>query len=213
MKTIFVAGAGRGLGNAVAERFAREGWRPVLLARSAAHLTAYVKEFQEKGIDAAAELADLSDFARMSRLYPELLARYGTPDAVFYNVGVTVADGAELLSAETLLMRYRTDVLGAYHLLRLAATNAFAEKRGAFLVTGGGLAIEPSAAYLPLSMDKAALRAMVQALVPVMAARGIYLGTVQVTGAIGGSERFMPQAIAEVFWQLASERRTHEVIY
>lgn len=65
-------------------------------------------------------------------------------------------------------------VAGAYNCIKLADTAEFAEKHGAILITGGGLALQPYAGYLPLSMDKAALRAMVQALTSVLNDKGIY---------------------------------------
>ena len=75
------------------------------------------------------------------------------------------------------------------------------------------MAITPYADYLPLSMDKAALRAMVQALTPVLNAKGIYIGTVQVTGVIGSNEKFAPLNIAEKFFELYEKRDTNEIIY
>lgn len=62
-------------------------------------------------------------------------------------------------------------------------------------------------------MDKAALRAMVQALAPVLKDKGIYLGTVQVTGVIGSNDHFSPKSIAEEFWKLYKSQATHEIIY
>lgn len=73
--------------------------------------------------------------------------------------------------------------------------------------------MQPYEDYLPLSMDKAALRAMVLALTPVLNAKGIYIGTVQVTGAIGSNEYFAPKTIAEKFWKLYSKRETNEIVY
>lgn len=81
------------------------------------------------------------------------------------------------------------------------------------MITGGGLAIHPYAGYLPLSMDKAALRAMVQALAPVYKEKNIYIGTVQVTGIIGSNDHFTPKSIAEEFWKLYTNQETHEIIY
>ena len=105
------------------------------------------------------------------------------------------------------------NVAGAYNCIKLIATKEFAEKRGAILITGGGLAIQPFEGYLLLSMDKAALRAMVLALTPALKAQGIYIGTVQVTGLIGSNEYFAPKTIAEEFWKLYDKRATNEIIY
>ena len=92
-------------------------------------------------------------------------------------------------------------------------TEEFAKKNGAILITGGGLGIYPFAGYLPLSMDKAALRAMVQALSPVLAEKGIYIGTVQVTNTIGSNEKYAPKTIAEEFWKLYTDRDKFEIVY
>ena len=162
-RTIVVVGAGKGLGNAVAERFAREGFSVVLMARGGGHLRTYVAEFAAKGIEVRTQVADAADFAGFARAFSRVVETSGTPDVVFYNVGVTVADAKVTMDAHTMVERYRTDVAGAYHCVELADTPEFEAKGGAILITGGGLALEPSADYLPLSMDKAALRTMVRA--------------------------------------------------
>ena len=44
-KTIFVLGAGNGCGNRTAEKYGKNGFRVVLIARNAEHLAAYEAEF------------------------------------------------------------------------------------------------------------------------------------------------------------------------
>ena len=212
-RTIVVVGAGKGLGNAVAERFAREGFSVVLMARGGEHLRTYVAEFAAKGIEVRTQVADAADFAGFARAFSRVVETSGTPDVVFYNVGVTVADAKVTMDAHTMVERYRTDVAGAYHCVELADTPEFEAKGGAILITGGGLALEPSADYLPLSMDKAALRTMVRALSPKLAKRGVYIGSVQVVGIIGSEPRYEPASIAERFWRLYVERGPWEDVY
>ena len=62
-------------------------------------------------------------------------------------------------------------------------------------------------------MDKAALRAMVLALHPVYKERNVYIGSVQVCDVIGGSEKYMPDRIAELFWKMYRERKEAEIVY
>lgn len=54
---------------------------------------------------------------------------------------------------------------------------------------------------------------MVQALSPVLKEKGIYLGTVQVTGTIGSNEFYAPETIAEEFWKLYTEQETFEIVH
>lgn len=215
MKSImYLIGAGSGLGMGAARVFGRRGFAVVLMARDGARLSREADALRAEGIEAHVQPADAADFSAMTAAWRDAVSVYGEPDLVFYNVGVTAADAAAGdITAETLLARYAADTAGAYHCVRLAATESFAKKGGAILITGGGFALSPSAAYLPLSMDKAALRAMVLALAPALKARGIYLGTVQVTGVIGGSERFMPETIARKFLELYDARDAAELVY
>lgn len=212
MKKIFIVGAGRGLGNGVAEKFAQENFQVIVISRSEKNLAEYKKTFAEKNIDVETQAADVSDFENFAETFKNLTEKFGTPDVLFYNVGIT-SPADENISAKKLVEHYITDVAGAFNCVRLLDTKEFAEKHGAILITGGGFAIQPYAGYLPLSMDKAALRAMVQALTPVLNAKGIYIGTIQITGVIGSNEKFAPKNIAEEFYELYDKRETNEVIY
>ena len=212
-KTIVVVGAGKGLGNGVAEKFGNNDFRVILMARSEGHLKEYAADFAAKGIEVHTQAADATDFDAFGKAFREIVETYGTPDVLFYNVGITVADEEVEMTTQTFMERYAADVVGAYNCVKLADTAEFAEKNGAILVTGGGLALQPYAGYLPLSMDKAALRAMVQALAPVLKEKGVYIGTVQVTGTIGSNDYYAPKTLAEEFWKLYAQRETHEIVH
>lgn len=197
-KTIFVVGAGKGLGNAVARRFAENGFRAVLMCRSAEHLAEHQKEMQAAGFHADTQVIDASDRTGLAAAMAQAVQTFGVPDVLFYNVGMTVPD---------------RELLGAYTCIRQVLNEEFRRKQGAILITGGGLSLHPSADYLPLSMDKAALRAMVLALHPVCQAQGVFLGSVQVCDAIGGSPKYEPAKIANQFWKLYQDRTDAEIIY
>lgn len=212
-RTMFVIGAGTGLGNGVAEKFGREGFKVVLVSRNEKNLTAYAERFVAEEIEVDTQVGDVTRFEEFGQIFSSLVEKHGTPDVLFYNVGITTPDDKNSRDAQTLVDHYVADVAGAYNCIRLVDTAEFAAKKGAILITGGGLALQPYADYLPLSMDKAALRAMVQALTPVLSEKGIYIGTVQVTGAIGSNEYFAPKTIAEKFWEMYTRRSIHEIVY
>lgn len=212
-RTIFVVGAGSGLGNGVARKFAQEGFKVVLMARREEKLAGFTDEFAQEGYEAAKKAVDVTDFSSFAARFAEAVKEHGTPDVLFYNVGITAPDDKEKLDAKTLVEHYIADVAGAYQAVKLVCTEDFGAKAGAILITGGGLALQPYIDYLPLSMDKAALRAMVQALAPSLNGKGIYIRTIQITGRIGSNDHFAPKTIAEKFWELYSKRETNEIVY
>ena len=114
---------------------------------------------------------------------------------------------------DLLMERYRVDVAGAYHAITQVLSEDFSQKNGAILVTGGGLSLYPMYDYLPLSMDKAALRAMCLALHEELKKQNVYLGTVTVTGVIAPGEKCDPALLAEDFWKLYTERKDCEVVH
>lgn len=136
-------------------------------------------------------VADASKPYSVTKAFDELKAQFGTPDVLFYNVGITGLDSEMKVSKDfdLLMERYRVDV------------------------TGGGLSLYPMYDYLPLSMDKAALRAMCLALHEELKKQNVYLGTVTVTDVIAPGEKCDPALLAEDFWKLYTERNDCEVVH
>lgn len=212
-KTIVVVGAGQGLGNHVAKRFGKEGFRVILMARNEQALKAYAQEFTAEGIETCIHVVDAARTETLTEALLWVKGTFGAPEVLVYNVGITTPDGSGQMDSEELMHRYQVDVAGAYHCIRQVTDEEFGQKNGAIILTGGGLALYPSAAYLPLSLDKAALRTLVYALHEDLKARGIFLGTVTVCGAIGGDGFFAPSRIAESYWKMYCERGACETVY
>ena len=117
-KSIIVIGAGKGLGNGVAEKFGMNGFKVVLMARRRDKLEEYKKNFEAKGIETYIHQTDVSDFDKFAKDYNEITTEYGTPDVLFYNVGITTADADTKINIQTFFDRYRVDVVGAYNAVK-----------------------------------------------------------------------------------------------
>ena len=211
-KTIIVIGAGKGLGNAVARKFAQNGFRAVLMARNRASLSEYEREFAAEGFEAKGYALDATDEDAVRVAFDAVRAEFGEPDAVVYNVGITTSD-PDGMGAEEIDRHFRADVLGAYSVIQAAADDGFAAKRGCIMLTGGVAAFNPFPGYLCLALTKAALRNLALAKHEELLPKGIFVGTVTVCGAIGTSGHFAPENIAEHYWQMYTERTDWELKY
>ncbi len=212
-KTIVIVGVGRGLGLSIAQKFGREGCRVVLMARNRTSLLDYQKQLAEQGIEAVIQEADAVDTASLTNAFQRVQDEYGTVDALIYNVGVTPADEPGTVDATLLMERYQVDVASAWHCIKQVVTEKFTAKKGAILLTGGGLALNPEAIRTPLSLDKAALRSMAQLLHKELGSKGVFVGTVTICGGIGMTEAFAPEHIAETYWDMYQNRDTWEIQY
>lgn len=208
-KTAVVIGAGSGLGFGLAKKFMNEGFKIVLVARNEQSL----KEMSEKlGDNVFYKTADASNSENLKKAIEKIKNEYGTPDAVIYNVGITAPD-SDNLTSETLVEHFKADVAGAYTTAVTFANEEFAEKKGAIIFTGGGLAMYPSDGFIPLSIDKAALRSLAYILHNKYKENGIFVGIVEVCGSINASPYFSADKIAESYWRMYLNRDKCEYAY
>ena len=105
---------------------------------------------------------------------------------------------------ETTQRNLSVDILGALAAIKYFAPYMVKRRKGTILLTGGGLALAPSAEYLSLSIGKAGIRCLAQALFPQLSAKGIHIATLRVAMMVRpGSEQAV--AAAEAFWNLHAE--------
>jgi len=137
---VFITGASSGIGQALAARYAKAGYRLALVARRTAEVEAWA---QATGLTAdrvgiyAADVRHVDSIAGAGRA---CLAAQGLPDVVIANAGISVGmDTAEAADLEVMRATYETNNIG------LAATfqpfvRAMRERRAGTLVGIGSVA-------------------------------------------------------------------------
>jgi meso-butanediol dehydrogenase / (S,S)-butanediol dehydrogenase / diacetyl reductase len=99
-KTVVITGASRGIGAAIARRFAAEGASVLLVANEPSVADAAARIAQEGG-RAAAFVADVTDPAQVAALYDEAERQFGKVDISIQNAGViTIARIEDMTEAE-----------------------------------------------------------------------------------------------------------------
>ncbi len=207
MKTIVVVGAGKGLGYHIAERFGKEEFQVYLIARRKEILAELDAELKANNITSHYITADAASHESICGALEQVYSEAGEIDVLAYNVGITTWDKDTVINRETIMTRYEVDVIGAYDCITYIREKHHTEVT--VLLTGGKLATQPNAAFLPLSMDKSALRAFTHAMYPVLKDENIYLGMVSVMGGIAEGTSRSPEKIADTFWKLY---HSHDVI-
>lgn len=207
-KIAVIIGVGPGLGLGLAKKFKNEGLSVILVARNEESLKEITGQLGE---NVYYKVADASDTQNLKEAIEEIKNEYGTPDVVIYNVGITTPD--EKLTAETLVDHFKADVVGAYTTAVTFADRKFAEKSGVIIFTGGGLAMYPSDGFIPLSINKAALRTLTYILHNKYKELGIFVGIVEVCGSINASPYFSADNIAETYWRMYLNRDKCEYAY
>ncbi|OBV10963.1 SDR family oxidoreductase [Erythrobacter dokdonensis] len=200
-----IAGAGPGIGGAVARAFSAEGFAVALLARRLEALEALAEGLP----DASCWPVDLADPSAVAAVIRAVIAEHGSPSVLHYNAAAWYeADPLEidpaLFTADLSLC-----ATGALAAVQAAVPAMKASGGGTLLFTGGGLALRPEYGgdVISLTAGKAAMRAMVLALAPKLAPMGGHAATVTVAGTVAPGTAFDPDIIAEAFLALHKQAR------
>jgi NAD(P)-dependent dehydrogenase (short-subunit alcohol dehydrogenase family) len=87
-KVAFVTGASRGIGEAISRRFAREGAKVALAARSEESCRRIAREIESSGGEAIAIGTDVTDAQAVARMVSAVVAKWGRIDVLVNNAGL-----------------------------------------------------------------------------------------------------------------------------
>ena len=183
-KSIAVFGAGPGLGQAVARRYAQDGYEVVLVARSRQPLELLARELAGAGATAHVITADLADTDAVPALARQVRAMVGGPDAIYY--APTPAGG--FVPAASLTPQHAHSFMPLIFYTMLALVQEFlphmlAQGDGAILTAQGGSTVQGLPYMSGPSPAQAAQRNYLQALHAEVAGNGVYVGMLYI-GAI-----------------------------
>lgn len=117
-KVVVVTGAGSGIGEATAKRFAREGARVVLVGRNEEKLSKVAAQLEGEGhLMRAADVADLS---QVEALFGEVASRFGRLDVLVNNAGIVKSGKVTELQPQDWKALMSVDLDGVFYCTRTA---------------------------------------------------------------------------------------------
>lgn len=201
-----IIGAGPGIGLSVAFRFATEGFRVALIARTAEKLDDYIQKMELMNFSAQGFVADAADFPAMSQVFKQIHNTLGPASVLVYNAAAMRRAKPSELTADDLVEDFRVNVAGALHCAQLALPAMQERGGGCILLTGGGYGIEPAPPMASLGVGKAGLRNLAYSLHAELAPMNVHVATVTVCGLVSPGTKFDPDTIAEAYWQLYEQK-------
>jgi short-subunit dehydrogenase len=199
---LLLIGAGPGLGEAIARRFAEGGYRVTLAARGTDGLGQLAGRLADTGATVDTMSVDASDPEGLRARLTALYRGDGAPGLVVYNAVMGAPDQLLSSSVAHLQAAYAVDVIGAVVLAQAAAPAMQAAGAGTIIVTGGGFADHPIPALATVSLGKAALRSAATMLAADLEPDGIRVATLTIAGQIVAGTAFDPERIAERYWEI-----------
>jgi len=225
-----------GVGGAIAQKFAREGFFVVLTTRSAANAAALEKAIIEQGGACSIVELDLVSRGSISRAFATIRKEAGDPDVLVYNAGYL--EGRELPSDKELLEHVPFEIFETADHIAVRGPFLVAQEvlpamrtrgSGSFLISNnqfslrGRKRLTGQSLYYPRTM----MRTLAQVLTEEYSEHGVHVANVVIDGMIDSpGTRATPRAqqhpevvmnpvkIAEAFWYLHTQDKscwTHEL--
>lgn len=171
-KVAIVTGGATGLGAAVCEMLAERGAHVVVnYSRSRDDAEATAARCREHGVDAIAFQADVGSDADCRRMVDAAIAQWGHVDVLVNNAGTTrmvALDDLDGLSDEDFIGIYRTNVVGAYQMIRACAPHMKRTGFGAVVNVSSISAQNGVGSSVAYAASKGALNTMTKSLARVL---------------------------------------------
>jgi NAD(P)-dependent dehydrogenase (short-subunit alcohol dehydrogenase family) len=162
-KIALITGASRGIGAAVAKRFAAEGAHVILVARTQAGLEEVDDEIKEAGGTATIFVSDLTDYNKTDQMGSALFERFGRLDVLVGNAGI-LGDLCPIghIDPQAWDQVMAVNVTANWRLLRSCDPLLRQSDAGRAIFVSSGVGETPKAYWSIYAISKAALEMMVK---------------------------------------------------
>lgn len=225
-----IAGAGDGLGSAIARRFAREGFHACVARRHGDKLAPLCEEIARAGGRATAFGVDARDEEQIAAWFARVEREIGPVEVAVHNIGANVNFPIRDTTTRVYTKVWQMACLSGFLVGREAARVMVPRGRGTILFTGASASLRGKSGFSAFSSAKAALRNTAQSMARELGPEGIHVAHVVVDGPIDMPwirENFpdlvaqrpdggllAPDDIAQSYWTLHTQPRsawTHEL--
>ena len=163
-KSIVITGASSGIGKAIAQSVATEGWKVFLIGRNEVRLEQVRDEVQKRGATAFIGIGDVGKERDVETLYENAMRSMGKIDILVANAGVGYFGDLETLTFQQYDDQFSTNVKGVFLWLRKVLPQMRERNAGQIIVTSSNLGLETSPRASIYAATKHAVQAMVGSL-------------------------------------------------
>ncbi len=178
-----IVGAGKGLGRALAAKFAREGFDLALISRNEANGAAGQAAVTEAAPEATSQFfqADVTQPETVETALAEVAAEFGAIEVLIYNARGNFTRCAPLeMTYDALEEIYGIEVIGAFAAAKSVMPAMIERGRGSVFFSSATAAFRGSATYPLYAIGKFGLRALSQSLAKAYAKDGVHIAHVRI---------------------------------
>lgn len=171
-KTVIVTGAAKGIGRAIALKFAQEGANIVLNYRSTVP-DELVKEIEANGVKCLAVKADIGNFEEAASLVAKAVEEFKTVDVLVNNAGITRDTLLLKMTEEDFDKVIETNLKGAFNTIKHASKIMLKQKSGSIVNMSSVVGLSGNIGQVNYAASKAGIIGMTHSVAKELASRGI----------------------------------------
>src|ERR1700754_3638347 len=161
---VLLVGAGDAIGAAVAQRFARGGYKVCIARRDAAKSQKVVDDLKAEGCDVRAFSVDARQEADVQALFAQVEKEVGPIEVCLYNAGSNVNKPLLDTTEKSFFKAWELACYGGFLVGREAARYMMERGRGTILFTGATASVRGGVGFAAFASAKFGLRAVAQAM-------------------------------------------------
>lgn len=193
-KTVLVTGASRGIGKAIATKFAKKGYNVAInCIHNEDRLLQTKKELESYQITCLARIGDMGDMSECQALFDQIRTQFGTLDVLVNNAGISYIGLLQDMSPEAWERIIRTNLTSVFNCCRLAIPGMVDRKQGKIINISSVWGVAGASCEVAYSATKGGINAFTKALAKELAPSNIQVNAV----ACGAIDTEMNQFLEE----------------
>lgn len=178
-KIAVITGASRGIGKAIAERFASAGAFVIINYNGSKEDAQEVKrEILEHGGNAEIMQCNVADFAACETFIKQIVDRYGRIDVLVNNAGITKDGLLMRMSEEAFDDVIATNLKGAFHCIRFASRYMMKQRQGRIINMSSVVGVAGNVGQANYAASKAGLIGLTKSTAKELASRNITVNAI-----------------------------------
>jgi 3-oxoacyl-[acyl-carrier protein] reductase len=173
-KTALVTGASKGIGRAIALKYAEQGANVAFTYLSSVEQgQALEAELAAKGVKAKGYRSDASDFAQADKLINDVIADFGSLDVLVNNAGITMDNLLLRLNEEAWDRVINVNLKSCFNTVKAATKQMMKQKSGSIINMTSVVGLKGNAGQTNYSASKAGIIGFTKSVALELGSRGI----------------------------------------
>ena len=178
-KTVLVTGASRGIGKAIAVKFAKKGYNVAIsCVRSKERLLQTQKEIEGFQVSCLAYMGDMGDMECCQELFSRIKTSFGGVDVLVNNAGISYIGLLQDMSSQDWERILRVNLTSVFNCCKLAIPYMVRQKQGKIINISSVWGVTGASCEAAYSATKGGINALTKALAKELAPSGIQVNAV-----------------------------------